>query len=298
MVRNSQRLGVTVIEAVVVIGILGLLAGILLPAVQRVRERAARHACQNNLRQIGLAAQNYHAAHGRMPASVAPIPRPRRSPSYMQWTHLLLPHLEQATLYAQCVEALRAEPNPYKNPPHAHLTTVVRVYVCPLDGRLTEPITDAEGYTGAYASYFGNLGTLPNPLIGRANGAFDAKLESFTDGTSQTLFVGERPAPGVRLSGTWYGFGYLPEWGYDVYSRHLAGLVDWPPYSGGCQKPIHFGPGRFENPCDSHHFWSLHTDGANFAFADGSVRFLTYSANPIIPALATRDGSERVAIPE
>ncbi|MFO0803834.1 MAG: H-X9-DG-CTERM domain-containing protein [Gemmataceae bacterium] len=58
-----------------------------------------------------------------------------------------------------------------------------------------------------------------------------------------------------------------------------------------------FRPGRLENPCDVNHFWSPHPGGANFAFADGSVRFLSYSADPIMPALATRAGGEVVEIP-
>jgi prepilin-type processing-associated H-X9-DG protein len=66
---------------------------------------------------------------------------------------------------------------------------------------------------------------------------------------------------------------------------------------GPCRGPFVFGPGRFDNPCDSYHFWSLHLGGANFAFCDGSVRFLSYAAAPLLPALATRAGGESVEIP-
>lgn len=59
-----------------------------------------------------------------------------------------------------------------------------------------------------------------------------------------------------------------------------------------------FGPGRLTNPCDRLHYWSLHTSGANFAFADGSVHFLRYSARDILPALATRSGGEVVSLPD
>lgn len=65
-----------------------------------------------------------------------------------------------------------------------------------------------------------------------------------------------------------------------------------------CQNgPYLFQPGDLRNNCDSFHFWSTHPGGANFAFADGSVRFLSYSADPIMPALATRSGGETVEIP-
>jgi len=120
------------------------------------------------------------------------------------------------------------------------------------------------------------------------------KLTSFTDGTSQTILIGERPPPGVRHSGSWYAFGYTFEWGYDTYSRHLYGFVDYPMHSDPCAHPIFFGPGNIDNPCDSHHFWSLHPGGANFVFVDGSVHFLRYSASALIPALATRNGGEVV----
>ena len=65
-----------------------------------------------------------------------------------------------------------------------------------------------------------------------------------------------------------------------------------------CDGGVRFGPGRIDNGCDSLHFWSLHPGGANFLFVDGSVRFLRYSAAPILPALATRASGEPVAIPE
>ena len=66
----------------------------------------------------------------------------------------------------------------------------------------------------------------------------------------------------------------------------------------GCRGPIRYGPGRLTNRCDVLHFWSLHSGGANFVFCDGSVRFLPYSAEPIMVALATRAGGETVALPD
>lgn len=66
----------------------------------------------------------------------------------------------------------------------------------------------------------------------------------------------------------------------------------------GMRPAFAFGPGRLDNPCDSYHFWSLHSGGANFAFGDGSVKFLRHSAVDILPALASGRGGEVVSVPE
>ena len=69
-------------------------------------------------------------------------------------------------------------------------------------------------------------------------------------------------------------------------------------YAGPCEEgPYHFRAGSLSNPCDVFHFWSLHSQGSHFLFADGSVHFLTYAADAILPALATRAGGESVAVP-
>lgn len=288
--------GYSLIEVLVVIGLIGMLIGLMLPAIQNVREAASRASCQNNLKQLGLAAQNYHSAFGRMPGSSQNFRTQNGQIRAVQWTHLLLPYLEQEAVYRESIEAFKQDFSSYKNPPHRHVTTVIKVFTCRSDGRMPGPTTDAEGNTCAYASYFGNEGTAPPPSGGTGNGAFGVSLVEFRDGASQTLFIGERPPPAYRYAGSWYAFGYLPKWGYD-FSRHLYGFVDYPVYSDPCRKPMHFAPGRVENPCDSHHFWSFHPGGANFVFADGSVRFLSYSADSLIYALATRNGGEVVTAP-
>ena len=141
---------------------------------------------------------------------------------------------------------------------------------------------------------------MPSSQLGVMGGDFTGvRLTSITDGTSHSLLLGERTPPGRLFVGAWYDPG-IPEtsWGVDSYGRGicLAAQIDFD--VGKCHGPFRFGPGRIENPCDSNHYWSLHPGGANFAFADGSVHFLSYSAASVLPALATRAGGEVVAIPE
>ncbi len=124
------------------------------------------------------------------------------------------------------------------------------------------------------------------------------RLAAITDGTSSTLLIGERPPYGKYLDGNWYSiwtvFGPHSPYGVGVTSMEVADVSE---SHYACRGPFRYGPGRVENLCDSHHFWSLHPGGANFAFADGSVRFLPYSAEPIMVALATRAGGEVVELP-
>lgn len=168
------------------------------------------------------------------------------------------------------------------------------------------PITDNKGYTAAYGSYQGvSAGTArmdPNrPLLGLPanDGAMGlsrgVRFTEVTDGTSQTLFVGERPPAGRYLAGAWYTSNpFEASWRQDDYSfgRSPAMPVYWPFDVGQCRGPFYFGPGHLANPCDFNHFWSLHPSGGHFLFVDGSVHFLSYSAAPVMVALATRAGGE------
>src|SRR6266540_4669361 len=140
-----RRLGSSLIELLVVIGVIGILIGLLLPAVQQVRESASRLSCLNNQKQIGLALHNFHDTHGQLP------PLPVRSPSgadpnaRLGWMALILPQMEQEALYRASADACRIDPDPLHNPPHVGLATVVRSYVCPDDNRLLAPLTDRFG---------------------------------------------------------------------------------------------------------------------------------------------------------
>lgn len=182
------------------------------------------------------------------------------------------------------------------NPPHLGLATVIRTYACPADGRIFIAITDDEGYRAAYGSYQGVSGG-PEVLDGVMQGYQGTRFTEITDGTSQTLVIGERPPAGRYLAGAWYTFyPFNSAWLSDDYSygRNSSMDVFWPYNVGSCRGPFYYGPGRLANPCDFNHFWSLHSGGAYFLFADGSLHFLPYSAEPIMIPLATKAGGEVV----
>ncbi len=162
------------------------------------------------------------------------------------------------------------------------------MFICPADGRISSPASkDITGYPVAYTSYLGveghNAG-LNNGLL-----YLDSrhKLTDATDGTSSTLLIGERP-PSANLDLGWWYAGWGQRQNGDAEFVLGARTRCYNRYAATCDEgPYHFTPGAFNNPCDAFHFWSPHT-GANFAFADGSARFLRYSANDILPALTTR----------
>jgi prepilin-type N-terminal cleavage/methylation domain-containing protein/prepilin-type processing-associated H-X9-DG protein len=294
------RRGFTLIEALVVIAIIGVLIGLTLAATQRVRASAARTQCQNHLRQIGLGLSNYHAAHGHLPPGVTLKDEPGTFP-WMSWGVRILPHVEQDTVWRQSLDAIRTQPADFRvSPPHP-FTTVISIYGCPADGRVRQPVLARERLTVALGSYLGVAGIRHARQDGAMFRDSRVKFTDLTDGASNTLLVGERP-PGADLCLGWWYAG----WGVDVAGtgdtvlgvRERAtptGYTDMPDCGAGFTR---FQHGRLDNMCDVMHFWSLHSGGANFLFADGSVRLLRYDAADLLPALATRAGGEAANIPD
>ncbi len=174
----------------------------------------------------------------------------------------------------------------------------IPAFRCPTDARPLgrfdyEPAATKEQPWGL-TNYLGVAGT----GFAMNNGVFHPRLvvstAGITDGTSNTVMIGERP---TGLSG--YGSTWYSGWGTFRYFKGQLMPVDveWansPVERTVCQDRTVFQPGKYDDPCHQHHFWSLHPGGANFAFADGSVRFLSYSAASVLPALATRAGGETV----
>jgi len=120
-------------------------------------------------------------------------------------------------------------------------------------------------------------------------------LAEILDGLSNTVMVGERPPSADNRFGWWYaGVGQHATGSGDM----VLGVRECLDTDEPCPKgPNHFRLGTDRDVCHFLHFWSHHSNGANFCFADGSVRFLAYGADAVLPALATRAGNESVEVP-
>ena len=282
-----------------VIAIIGVLMGLTLAGVQRVRSAASATQCRNHLRQIGLALANYNTVHGHMPTGITLAPEPGAF-QYMSWHVRVLPYVEQDAIWRQSVEAAKAKPGDFTaSPPHP-FTTVVPLYGCPDDARVRQISLARNKLPVALTSYLGVSGVRHARQDGILFRDSKVKFTSITDGTSNTLLVGERPPSSDMWIGWWYAgvgvdFVGTADMILGTRERATTAAPDLPDCGGGSTS---FRAGRLDQMCDIMHFWSTHPGGAHFAFADGSVRFLRYSADPILPALATRAGGETVTIPD
>ncbi len=297
MSPQARRPGFTLIELLVVLAIIAVLIGLLLPAVQKVREAANRMSCSNNLKQIGLALHTFHDTHNHFPPPrYKDFGRPFTSPG---WPAQVLPFIEQEGLERLALSAdVREIVAAWEKP--------VALFKCPSDGRpnRTAPATlfplgvkvKTETAFTWYPGVAGSVGrlvgaTLPPDVPAASVGLFQpnargVRVADVTDGTSNTFAVGERP-PTLTPE----GWGLWPISDYDT----ILATQNYLNVYAGCPEPGIFRRGNVADDCDSNHFWSLHPGGANWLFADGSVRFLGYAAQPLTIPLATRAGGEVVS---
>lgn len=295
MCRSSRSRAFTLIELLVVIAIIAILMGLLLSAVQKVRSAAARMQCQNAARQLGLALHNYHDARQAFPPGHRSFKNPDRMP-FSGWPVSVLPFLEQQALASQAEAAYRANPNPFR-PAHPGLSAVVPAFLCPADSRvLAAQTAQRTKQLVAFTSFLGVAGLdAASTRDGVLYQDSHTRFADITDGTSNTLLLGERPPSADFQFGWWYaGAGQQLTGSADlvlgVRESNLQVIATGSPCGPG-RYP--FAPAKgFDDPCGMFHFWSPHGGGANFVLADGSVRFISYSADPLMPALASRAGGE------
>jgi prepilin-type N-terminal cleavage/methylation domain-containing protein/prepilin-type processing-associated H-X9-DG protein len=296
---NHHRHAFTLIELLVVLAIVGVLLGLLLPAVQKVRDAAARLQCANNLHQIGLAAHNYHDTTGSLPPGMRSSAVRNQPYPFASWLTMLLPYIDQDNLWKTTVLAYQQSRLPYKNPPHIGLSTVIPIFACPADPRSRQvQFAPIDKFNVALTSYLGVEGQNLHSRDGLLFRDSAIRFLDITDGTSNTLLAGERPASADLQFGWWYaGAGQR----YTGSAEMVLGVREpnlLPVTKGSCPPGAYsYAPGKLTNQCDMFHFWSPHIGGAYFLFADGSAHFLPYSAVSMMPALASRAGGEDVELP-
>jgi prepilin-type N-terminal cleavage/methylation domain-containing protein/prepilin-type processing-associated H-X9-DG protein len=294
MTRFRRNAGFTLIELLVVIAIIAILIALLVPAVQKVRESAQRTQCLNNMKQIALATHAFHDANKALPQGVY-----YANPYYYySWLAQILPYVEQTQVYNMAQSYSKTTSNwPWGPPNNPALAVNLPTYTCPSDSRNLAP-QFAGGYFVAFTSYLGNSGTRDGGYNTSAyNGVLfwqsSIPLVKISDGTSNTFLAGERPPSADFWYGWWFaGAGYDNSGVGDVL---LGSLETGYASALGCPGSyVNYQQGNPNNNCDQAHWWSLHPGGGNFAFCDGSVRFLSYNVSNALPALASRNGGETI----
>jgi prepilin-type N-terminal cleavage/methylation domain-containing protein/prepilin-type processing-associated H-X9-DG protein len=277
---NGKRRGFTLIELLMVILMIALVLALLFPAVQAGRETARRMACTSNLRQISLALQHYQTAKLVFPPGVS------STPAWQSWCARLLPYLDKNDVWESAQRDYQRQPDPFRPTPHAGLATTLAIYGCPSDYRLRTPQTTSKGYPVALTSYLGVAGTDYQSRDGVLFRDSRVSTSDIKDGLAGTIVVGERPPSSDNWFGWWYaGVGQQGSGVPDMLLGAREKNIGYGQLSGCDPGPFRFGPGS-DALCDVLHFWSYHPGGANFAFADASVRFVRYETD--LARLATR----------
>lgn len=292
--RNSSTTrGFTLVELLVVIAVIGILIALLLPAIQAAREAARRMSCQNNLKQIGLAVQNYAQAQRHLPP-------PKIGPKFynkLGGTFVaLLPYLEEANRFEQ-FDATKDVDDPVNLPITSQL---VIVYLCP-SMAMNRVVPEVSAGEKLAASSYMICTRTEYDKYGAPDGAFQAPTEDghytlnfkqILDGTSKTLLVGEANY-GVRAM-LWNGAGDLdgtPMWGDQTWAKGYW-ATSWGHMSAEFPN-LYNNSNDFRAPQTARCFRSDHSGGVQFVMVDGSVRLLTTDSDPSVRrALVTRAGGE------
>ncbi|SMP71276.1 prepilin-type N-terminal cleavage/methylation domain-containing protein [Neorhodopirellula lusitana] len=328
----ASRQGFTLVELLVVIAIIGVLVGLLLPAVQSAREAARRMSCSNNMRQLALACHNYESSFKQFPASAD-------NTNFVgvgrTWIRAVMPYVEQSELDDEKLELYGPNFDPES------ILTEVTILNCPSDPLSLDPVNVGFGSsviaTSSGTNYFGNAGHygrssnqyhgtdpsgwrgFPSVFKFSADGMFHStgsafgpvRFASVLDGTSNTLLVGERglfpQKAGSVQTGGWlttytgapFGMGHSVLC-YDSPDEWGGGFVPYYGFPvnsdgvGGLLDDDDLTGGLGNRPDNDEHFYfSYHTGGSHFVLADGSTSFVTYSiAQDVLTAFLTKAGHE------
>lgn len=307
---SKTKNGFTLVELLVVIAIIGILIGMLLPAVQQVREAARRTDCSNNSRQLGLANMNYESAHKRFPPgwSTDNVNDAYAEPGW-GWSAHILPFIEANNVYERIDFRVAIDDHDHED----IIAEVIPSFLCPSE-KLTLKVVnlgehvehgdhdddhdhfrrddddhdddhdDEHGHEelwvgrSNFSGVFGSTEIADSPL--RGNGVFYANsrtgLGDITDGTSHTILIGERRNDFGAIS--WVGM--VPE--VDEPFARIVGVTDHTP---------NHPSGHFED------FRSYHPQGINVTLADGSTHFIANSIDEeVFHGLGTRAGGELVSV--
>jgi prepilin-type N-terminal cleavage/methylation domain-containing protein len=305
---RRRRPGFTLIELLVVIAIIAILIGLLLPAVQKVREAAARAKCSNNLKQLGIALHAYHDVNGTFPRSPG-----LGGTTSIGWNSFILPYVEQPAIFSKMNPAIGAYASGVNRTQGANR---LDVFLCPSwsEERSGSTIDNVSGQNAFATHYVGNMGPKgTNPTTGTAyqvNGPSSSQgglacegmlpyhgalassapaqpggttIAGVTDGTSNTLMVFEVAWRGLELSP--HSLRAWPRgcaWDNDCTAmKNVTNAMRTVRYNGG---------GNFNDVS----MGSNHTGGCNVGLGDGSVRFVRESVdlNRVLKPLASRAGGE------
>ncbi len=330
-IHHRQRRAFTLVELLVVIAIIGILVGLLLPAVQSAREAARRMSCSNNIRQVELAFQNFHSAQKHFPSNVRPS---ATGTVRARWATQLLPHIELTSLYNR-IDLTKnwssTVPNADGSVNFDLFGTKIPLYECPSSpeaGKIQDgspppdsPVWQARVANGDYSGFYGvdpqlaSLGLVDDTSVRADNGAISKttklKFRDFTDGTSNTIRLVEsagrphvyrlgrkvidvQPGSSVRVNGGGWG---RPASELNLLIGASADGLSYPgPKAINVTNGIALGatyPDPYFGVDGTGQPYSFHTGGIMTTFVDGGARFLSSNIDiRLFARLISRDSGD------